>query len=207
MATESQIKKQKISTVSEIKKNSIDFYGNIINYDPTDWVGEDFKIEKETIKSEEFKIGSEYGTFDVSIPDYLKLGETNVELSIIDAAYNMHNIYIYYRNNYHEKIKMSPGKYRINNISFLGIDGSNYELSTKKFVIKKDETTYVTIDHIYNEDKKDETISTNSEVIVNEGMYQRRSGSRLIFMLIFFVIVGIAMYFILKKRKERNEQF
>lgn len=225
MATESEVKKIIKSSRSEIekrvkasisefieerknevKKGSLDIYGNVINYDPNNWVGEDYVLEKETIKSEDFKVGKDYGTLDVSIPDYLTLDNTNVELSIVDDGYNMHNIYIYYRNNYHEKIDMSQGRYRINNISFLGVDGSDYVLSAREFKIENGETTYITIDHIFNE-AKEETVATSSEVVQSAEIPQRRGGSRFIFMMIFFAIVGVAMYFIMKKRKEKDEQY
>ena len=202
-ATGSSIRVSSISNM--IKKGSIDVYGNIIDYDPNEWVGEDVEIENESIKSEDFKVDETYGTLDIQIPDYLTLDNTNVELSIVDEVYNIHNIYIYYRNNYHEKIKMNKGKYKINNISFLGINGSDYVLSTREFVIENGETTYVTIDHIYNE-RIEEIVASISEIKNKEVISQKRS-SRVVPMIIIFAIIGTLIYLYLKKRKERDEEY
>lgn len=197
--------KRVISTESEIKKGSIDIYGNVIDYDPNDWVGEDVEEEKEIIKSSEFRIGEEYGTLDISIPDSMPLDNTNIELSIIDQGYNMHNVYIYYKNNYHEKIKMSKGKYTISNMSFLGVDGSAYKLSNREFNIENGETTYITIDYKLGE-KREEIIATQSEIVKEEiEVKNRNSFIGIIYSIVFIIIIVCMALFIMKKKKSKDE--
>lgn len=188
ISTKSEVStKSIISTISTIK-GDIDKYGNIIEYDPNSWIGEDNIIDKNVnIQNIFVSNNDDTGTLDIMIDKDLMNEKSNILVSLIDEGYNIHNVYVYYKNDYHEKVKLAPGLYIVNNIEYLADNQVRVKASESEIYIKKDETINMLI-------KKDESrqvlLSTNSNAInTNEkDVYEK---ARMPFYIYIFIVLGI----------------
>lgn len=175
------------ATTDKIIKGDIDIYGNIINYDPEDWVGEDFIPDKiitseKIIKNENVNIG----TLDINVTEELLNIKSNILISLIDSHYNIHNVYIYYRNNSHEKVELQVGKYKINSISMLANDNVLLSSNIDEFVIDKDVTTSIKINI---ENRIISNVATESIIVKEETIKPVEKKTKPLFM--YFIIIAI----------------
>ena len=194
-----------ISSSSQLKKGDYDVYGNIIDYDPDDWLGEDIE-QIDIIKSSITKKGSE-GVLEVTLINSKGLKDTNIQLTLIDEAYNIHNIYIYYINNYNEKININAGKYRVNNVSLMdSVGGINMIIpSLSEFEINENEhvNLYLTFGEQF---VINETIeSTVSEIKDVEPLKKSNNILNIILSILILVVMVLIVLFVIKKIKKGDE--
>ena len=173
-----------IATRSLIQ-GDLDIYGNSIEYDPDAWVGEDNIVDDNVNVKNIFSIQNEneIGVLDISLSDELRREKSNILVSLIDEGYNVSNIYIYYRNDYHEKVNLTPGKYTVNNIVYLANNNIELKSDIKDFIIEKDDTINLHIEP----NQEQITISTISET--NKKTVDRVVKNNKIPIFIYLVIV------------------
>lgn len=199
-ATKSDIATKSVATKSIIKGDK-DIYGNIVEYDPEDWVGEDHIIDKDVnINNIYVKDSNEMGILDISLSEDLMNEKSNILVSLVDQAYNVHNIYIYYRNDFHEKVELSPGKYKINNIKYLASNEVNITATISEIEIVKDKTTNLVINYSESEIVYS-TISemTDKEIVKIDTVKQKIPFYIYIIIVLAIIIFVFAIVIIVKK--------
>ncbi len=214
ISTKSIIVKDNISTKSIIKTNNIstksiikgdyDIYGNIIEYDPNDWIGEDYVLDRSlNIESKFNSIESEYGTLDIALANEAVAEKSNIMLSLVDEGYNIHNVYIYYKNSYHEKVDLMPGKYKVNNAILL-TNNLELEVSEIEFTIEKNQVFNLVI----NNKESKHIMATKSNVIIKNEEKEEIKQNKPIYIYILIVIgilvVGFGLYRVIRTILERK---
>ena len=193
IATKSNLATKSNIASQSVIKGDIDIYGNIIEYDPNDWVGEDHVLDRNININNIFTKDNEeeFGTLDIFLAEDLTYTKSNVLLSLVDEAYNIHNIYIYYRNDYHEKVDLAPGVYKVNNVLYLADDKINIEASEGSIIITKDETTNITI----NRTKSEIIYSTISEIKESEEV-KENSREKMPLYIYILIILAIIIFMV-----------
>lgn len=189
------------STSSEINNKSfkkIDPYGNIINYDENAWVGEDNQEtsynEIDTIET--IPQSSNAGVLSISITEKINIDErTNILVSLVDEYYNMHDIYVYYRNDYKEMVELPEGVYKVSLVKNLGSSTQALIPSASQFKIVKGQTTNIVLDSQNIKKATSNYITTSTTSYIQT---EKKKGS-IIFSIVIWIVILAVIYFAFKK--------
>lgn len=196
-----------------------DLYGNDIENNVNAWVGEDNgNLNEESLNNFITNVNENIdkensGIINVSIDNkYLQLNDSNIKIVLMDHSYSLYNMFVYYRNDYNEKMYLPYGKYYVNEVVNLNSKIQDLTTNLTEFRITKNEPVELIItkkiDNI-NETIKNVEVSTESEIKVE---IEVKKPNLFIFILKVIFIIGlligigfIVKIFIFDKLNNDNE--
>ena len=196
-----KIKKIMGTNVVETKNYGTDEYGNIIENDPNDWVGEDSgNLNTEPIQNTIDNISDNVnrensGIINVSIDESFDVKNSNLKIVLLDNYYTLYNMFIFYKNDYKEKLYLPYGKYRINEIVNLNSEVQDLYTNINEFNITKDNMVELVISQkkaVKEEVKVIENVATKSTI--SQIAETKKQGPNIFLILVIIaLIIGIAL--------------
>lgn len=203
-----KIKKIKGAELVETKNFGTDEYGNIIENDPNDWVGEDSgnlneETEQHNIDNISDNVDKENsGILNVNIDDSFNVKNSNLKIVLVDNTYSLYNLFIYYRNDYKEKLYLPLGKYRINEIVNLNSNVQDLKTNIEEFNITKDNM----VELIISQKEKQEEIEVIEEIASKSTISQIEEPKKeslnivsILFIIAFLVGIGLGIKYFVQK--------
>ena len=195
---------EKKEKTDEMDGNLTDSYGNVIENDKDSWVGEDtgnIDSDKIEILNANDNIDTDKnGIINVSISEGLELGKSNLKVVIVNSTYDLINMFIYYRNDYKEKMYLPLGKYKVNQVINLNDSVQDLTTNINEFTISKDSSVNLIISKIKSE-KIEETKETTEIIEVDENADVNKKANMilLIIKIVFAIFVLAGIIFGVKK--------
>lgn len=182
----------------------LDEYGKEIEYDINDWHGEDFTIANPNFSDkEELTENDSTGTLIVSLGDFNIENIDIIELSLIDDKYNIKDFYLYKNNGFNEAISLNVGQYEV--LSVLDMTtAKSLTTNNNRFTIKKNESEYIKLVYLGNENVENEETNESTTIINKEIKYSDVNylGIVLNVLLVFVIVMSIILF--LKRRNGKE---
>ena len=185
----------------------IDEYGNEIEYDVNNWVGEDNSANSinSTTKGTNALMTSTYGTLHIKLDDSIMSSiNDSILVSIINDKYETKDLYLYSTNNYEDDFKLQVGKYNIILVMNMGTD-TEINTTLKSFNITENETSDLVLDKKVEQIETTETFTTAIETYDNINTDSYTSLKSFLLIVIIFAIISIITLFIIIKVFKNRE--